>query len=105
MSMLTTGAGTRSNSLKIGALSPHPTTTGVAVGVNCVMTFNLPISPGAAASFRLNETGVGLIETLTQTDFGGKLVISGNTLTINWTADLDPSTAYDIQWDAGSVET
>jgi len=86
-----------------GALSPADGATSVAVGANFVMTFSEAIAAGAAASFRLTETGVGLVEELDETHFGTKLVISGSVLTINWTADLDPSTAYDVQWDAGSV--
>jgi hypothetical protein len=89
---------------QISAYSPADGTTGVLTTTNFVMTFTEDIIAGATASFRLTETGVGLVEELDETDFGGALVISGNTLTINWTSDLSAGgTAYDIQWDAGSV--
>jgi hypothetical protein len=89
---------------QISAYSPMDGATGVLTTTNFVMTFTEDVIAGAAASFRLTETGVGLVEELDETDFGGALVISGNTLTINWTSDLSSGgTAYDIQWDAGSV--
>jgi methionine-rich copper-binding protein CopC len=88
----------------ISSLSPADGATDVAVSANFVMTFSEDIAAGATANFYLTKTsGDVLIETLTEADFGTKLVVSGDTLTINWTSNLDASTAYYVEWDAGSV--
>jgi methionine-rich copper-binding protein CopC len=88
----------------ISSLSPADNATDVAVSANFVMTFNEAIAAGATANFYLTQTsGDVLVETLTEADFGTKLVVSGDTLTINWTSNLDASTAYYVEWDAGSV--
>jgi methionine-rich copper-binding protein CopC len=88
----------------ISSLSPADNATDVVVSTNFVMTFSEDIAAGATANFYLTKTSGGvLIETLTEADFGTKLVVSGDTLTINWTSNLDASTAYYVEWDAGSV--
>jgi methionine-rich copper-binding protein CopC len=88
----------------ISSLDPADGATDVAVSANFVMTFSEDIAAGATANFYLTKTsGDVLIETLTEADFGTKLVVSGDTLTINWTSNLDASTAYYVEWDAGSV--
>jgi methionine-rich copper-binding protein CopC len=88
----------------ISSLSPADGATGVVVSANFVMTFSEAIAAGATANFYLTKTsGSVLIEQLTEADFGTKLVVSGDTLTINWTSNLDALTAYYVEWDAGSV--
>jgi methionine-rich copper-binding protein CopC len=88
----------------ISSLSPADGATDVVVSANFVMTFSEDIAAGATANFYLTKTsGDVLIEQLTEADFGTKLVVSGDTLTINWTSNLDASTSYYVEWDAGSV--
>jgi hypothetical protein len=88
----------------IVTLSPEDGEPQAAIAASSVMTFNESIVAGAAASFRLTRTGVGQVEELTEADFGTKLVIAGKSLTLNWTSDMLSSTAYNIQWDADSLE-
>jgi hypothetical protein len=88
----------------ITALSPEDAEPQALIAANSVMTFSENVEYGANMSIRLTRTGVGLVEELTEADIGTKLTIAGNQLTINWSADMLNSTAYDIQWDAGLVE-
>jgi hypothetical protein len=85
-------------------LDPADNATNVPITSDCVMTFHENLVAGAAASFRLTRTGTGQIEELDETHFGTKLVISGATLTINWTNNLVAGGNYEIQWDAGSLK-
>jgi hypothetical protein len=87
----------------ISSLSPADGATDVVVSANFVMTFSEDIAAGATANFYLTKSPSVFIEALTEADFGTKLVVSGDTLTINWTSNLDASTGYFIEWDAGSV--
>jgi hypothetical protein len=88
----------------VQTLSPEDGEPQALIAASSVMTFNESIVAGAAASFRLTRTGVGQVEELTEADFGTKLVIAGKTLTLNWSSDMLNSTAYNIQWDADSLE-
>lgn len=88
-----------------GALSPADGATGVALNSNFVITFSKAIQAGATASVRLHlSSDNSVVEELTQVEFGGKLVISGSALTINWSSDLLGGTAYYVKIDAGSVK-
>jgi len=80
--------------------SPADEATGVAVGSNIVLTFSQNIQAGTGNI--VISDGSGDARTIAIGD--AQITISGATLTINPTADLNSSTAYYVQIDAAAVD-
>lgn len=97
-------AGGISGAPTVQTFSPADNVFDVAIGANFVLTFNKPIQAGATASFRLYRADAVLIETWTQAAFGGAVVVSGSTVTINKATDLSDDASFYLLADAGSVE-
>jgi hypothetical protein len=85
----------------VGSL-PAAGATGVAVGANIVLTFSEPIALGSGTVTLTNEAGQ-TVESYTAGS-SGKLSVSGNTLTVNPTADLLSGGHYTVTVSSGAVK-
>lgn len=91
--------------------SPADNATGVAITVNPTVTFveANTLSFGTTKTFTLYDlTNSAVVEVFsTDTDVGsgpGKMSLSGNTVTLEPTSDLDTSTEYEVRWVLGAVK-
>lgn len=88
--------------LNIVSLSPLDNSVGVPLNTNLVIQFNKQVKAGAG-----NITIVGGTTPIVIPITGGitgTVAFSGNTITINPTADLEGNTNYHILIDAGAIE-
>ena len=81
--------------------SPADEATAVAVGSNIVVTFSENIQRGAGNIVLKTSDGTTVA---TYAQASSNVSISGNTLTINPTADLNYSAGYKVEFAAGSVQ-
>jgi hypothetical protein len=84
------------------AFSPADEATGVAIGADLVITFSEAIQLGAGNIVLKTSSGI----TLDTYDslHGGNLTISGSTLMINPTRDLEYHTGYLVEISAGTIK-
>lgn len=88
--------------------SPTDNATGIGLTVSPTVTFDRDIYFAASGTITLySVTGAAAVEVFdVATDVGtgdGTISISGDTLTINPTANLTNSVEYAIQWSAGAI--
>ncbi|MBT8167226.1 Ig-like domain-containing protein, partial [Falsiruegeria litorea] len=86
----------------LASTSPADESSNVAVGANLTATFNENVQVGTGNIRIYNKVGDTLVETIDVTS--GQVSVSGATVTINPTSDLDPAATYYVQMDAGAVE-
>ena len=82
--------------------SPADEATGVAVGSNIVVTFSEAIARGTG-NVVLTTTAGAIVATY-DAAASGNIAISGNTLTLNPSADLTEGTGYKVEFAAGSIK-
>lgn len=82
------------------ATNPADNATGIAVGQNLTLTFNEAIRAGTGNFVLSNGTSTIQI-SVTDTS---QVSISGQTVTLNPTADLAPGTTYSVTYAAGVIE-
>jgi len=85
----------------VASFSPADEATGVAVGSQVVLTFSEAIQRGAG-SITLKTTGGSVVETFDAAT-STRLFIDGSTLTIDPSATLSYSTAYRLEFTAGTI--
>jgi methionine-rich copper-binding protein CopC len=86
----------------VTAFSPADGALGVAVGSNIVFTFSEAVAKGAGAITL--KTADGATVATYDASASANLSISGNTLTINPSADLSYSTGYRVEFAAGTIK-
>ncbi|MFZ2854915.1 MAG: Ig-like domain-containing protein [Rhodocyclaceae bacterium] len=86
----------------VTAFSPADEATGVAIGSNIVVTFSEAIARGSGNILLKNAAGTTIAAYDAATS--NNLAISGSTLTINPATDLANSTAYRVEFAAGSIK-
>jgi hypothetical protein len=87
------------------ALSPLDNAVDVAVGATLTAQFSEDVFFAATVDLAVYDASDdSLIEAFDETDIGVGISITDDTLTINLTSDLDNSTEYYVQIDAGSIE-
>ena len=84
------------------SFSPIDEATGVAVSANIILTFSEDIVRGVGNIVLKTVSGIALATYDAATS--ANLSITGNVLTINPTADLGYSTAYSVEFSAGSIK-
>lgn len=82
--------------------SPADEATNVAIGANLVVTFSEAIQRGSG-DIVLKTAGGSTVATFAAAS-SANLSISGNTLTVNPTADLALGTGYRLEFAAGSIK-
>ena len=82
------------------ASNPLDNATNVAAGSNIVLTFNEAVAAGTGNIVISN--GAGDTRTISITD-ASQVTISGNTVTINPTADLQAGQSYDVTLSSGVI--
>ncbi|MCX7261213.1 MAG: peptidylprolyl isomerase, partial [Burkholderiales bacterium] len=87
---------------KVTAFSPADEAKSVAVGANIVITFNETVQVGTGNIFL--KTSAGETVATYNAANSANLSISGNTLTIDPTANLNYNTAYKVEIAAGSIK-
>jgi methionine-rich copper-binding protein CopC len=85
----------------VSIFSPVDEATAVSIGNNIVATFSEDIQRGSGDIVLKTEAGT-TVATYSQTS--SNVTISGSTLTINPTADLNYSMGYKVEFAAGSVK-
>ncbi len=86
---------------QVSHLSPGDEATGVAVGASITITFDEAIRRGTGNV--VIKTAADAIVAVYDAATSANLSVSGNTLTIDPSADLAPSTGYKVQLDAASL--
>ena len=86
----------------VSTFSPADEATGIAIGSDIVLSFSEAIAKGTG-SVTL-KTVAGVVVATYGAASSANLSISGSTLTINPTADLGYSTAYSVEFAAGSIK-
>jgi methionine-rich copper-binding protein CopC len=86
----------------VSSFSPADEATGVTIASNIVVTFSEAIAKGTGSIVLKTAAGVTVAtyDAATSTN----LSISGNTLTVNPTADLGFGTGYKLEFAAGSIK-
>src|SRR5215470_11129777 len=84
----------------LSSSSPADNATGVAPGDNIVLTFDEAVTAGSGNI--VISDGAGDVRTIAVTD-SSQVTISGNTVTINPTADLHSAAAYDVTIASGVI--
>ncbi len=79
--------------------SPADNATGVAVGVDIVLTFSETVRAGTGSIVLRPATGADVTIPVS----GSQVIVSGNTVTINPSADLRPGVAYDVIVPSGAI--
>jgi Ca2+-binding RTX toxin-like protein len=98
----TTGAAPDTEAPTVIAFSPAEEATAVAVDANIVLTFNEAVQRGVGII--VLKTIAGEVVATFNAASSTNLSISGNTLTINPTADMKYSTAYRVELAAGAIQ-
>ncbi|WP_254564241.1 putative Ig domain-containing protein, partial [Oscillatoria sp. HE19RPO] len=83
-------------------LTPTDNATNVPVGSNLVLEFNEPINPGTGNITIKNASDNSVVETIAIT--AANVTISGNTVTINPTNNLQGGTGYYLAIDATAIQ-
>lgn len=85
----------------IQSTSPSNNGTNVAVDANLTLTFDEAVQKGTTGNVVIKKVSDNsVVETVAIAD----TTVSGSTLTINPTANLDPGTNYYVEMDAGAIE-
>ena len=84
----------------LSSSTPADNATGVAVGANIVLTFSETVLAGSG-NITISD-GAGDTRAIAVTD-GSQISISGSTVTINPTADLNPDSSYYVQIASGAL--
>ncbi len=95
-------AGLDTTAPTVTKFSPSDEATGIAIGSNIVLSFSEAIAKGAGNI--VLKTAAGVVVTTYAAASSANLSISGNTLTIDPSADLSHSTAYSVEFAAGSIK-
>lgn len=77
--------------------------TGVAVDANLVATFSEPLQAGMGF-WQLRRASDGSLVESFDVSQAGEVVINGNQVTLNPSADLEPGSGYYVTIDSGAVE-
>ncbi len=85
------------------SVSPANGAPNVRFNENLTITFTENVGFGSG-NITLRQTGGTLVESYAVTNPPGNLTLSGNTLTINPTNDLLPSTGYYLEIDAAAID-
>jgi hypothetical protein len=85
------------------SLLPANNATGVALGANLVLTFSEPVTKVAGKLVQLVKLNGDVVVGNYTTD-SPEITVSGSTLTINPTFNLDPNTTYWVYMAAGAVK-
>lgn len=83
----------------VATLSPADDETAVPVATNLVVTYDEPVTAGSG-TINLYKTGAVLVQAFM---VPADVTVSGNTLTLNPTALLEPDTGYYLEVPAGVV--
>jgi methionine-rich copper-binding protein CopC len=86
----------------VTTFTPADEAAGVAVGANIVLTFSEAIQRGAGQI--VLKTVAGATVATYDAATSANLSVTGNTLTLNPSADLSAGTAYKVEFAAGSVK-
>ena len=100
--VFSTGSSTDTIAPTISSFSPADEAVSVAVGANIVVTFNEAVQRGSGSI--VLKTSAGVVVATYDAASSSNLSISGNTLTINPTADLALGTGYKVEFAAGTVK-
>ncbi|MDH4480090.1 MAG: Ig-like domain-containing protein [Rhodoferax sp.] len=100
--VFSTGSSTDTIAPTISSFSPADEAVSVAVGANIVVTFNEVVQRGIGSI--VLKTSAGVVVATYDAASSSNLSISGNTLTINPTADLALGTGYKVEFAAGTVK-
>ena len=84
------------------SVSPADETANVAVGANLSATFNEDVQIGTGTITIYSKNGDTAVATIDVTS--SQVTVSGATVTINPTADLDPATSYYVEISSGAIE-
>jgi methionine-rich copper-binding protein CopC len=88
----------------ISSFSPTALATGVAVDANLVITFSEAVSAESGQISIITWTGRTLHETIRVSD-SSKVSLSGATVTINPTRNLENNTRYFVKIDSGAFQS
>ena len=86
----------------VSAFNPADEATNIAIGGNIVVTFTEDIQRGSGSI--ILKTSVGTVVETFNAASSNNLSISGDTLTINPSADLSYGTSYKVEFAAGSIK-
>ncbi|MBI3675180.1 MAG: Ig-like domain-containing protein [Proteobacteria bacterium] len=98
----TTAAAADTTPPTLSSTSPADNATGVAVGANIVLTFSETVKAGTGYIV-IHNVNTGALIRIAVTDTS-QVTISGNTVTINPTADLSPNTPYYVTMISGAIK-
>ena len=99
----TTGEGGDTEAPLVNSFSPSDDSTDVAPGTDIVLTFNEAIQAGSGIIAIREGSATGPIIASYDVSSSSNLTFSGNTLTINPTADLSYETQYYVTIGSGAV--
>ncbi|NTW81978.1 MAG: Ig-like domain-containing protein [Chlorobiaceae bacterium] len=101
----TTAAAPDTTAPTVTTYSPADAATGIAIGSNIVLTFSEAIQKGTTGTIAIHSGSAGgtVVESYAAANTAN-LSVSGNTLTINPTADLANGTQYFVTIDPGAVK-
>ena len=88
----------------VSSFSPADAAAGVAVGSNIALTFSEAIQKGSGSIVIHSDAATGPVVATYDAAASANLSVSGNTLTINPTADLAAGAHYFVTLDAGSIK-
>jgi len=86
----------------VNAVTPADQSAGVAVGSDIAISFSEAIQKGAGSITLV--TASGAVAAIYDAATSSNISISGNSLTVNPSADLAPGTGYTVTFPAGSVK-
>ena len=86
----------------VSTFSPADEATAVAIGSNIVLSFSEAIAKGTGNI--ILKTAAGVVVATYDVASSANLSISGSTITVNPSADLGDSTAYSVEFAAGSIK-
>jgi Ca2+-binding RTX toxin-like protein len=89
---------------RVTAFSPADNATAVAVGSNIVLTFSEAIAAGTGNIEIRSGSATGTVAESFNAATSTRLTLSGDTLTIDPTSNLDNSTKYFVTFAAGTVK-
>ena len=103
LEILITVSGTDATPPTLSSSTPADNATNVAVTDNIVLTFNESVQAGTGNILLKKTSDNTTVATISITD-GAQITISGSTVTINPTSNLDSSTGYYVQIDSGVIK-